>query len=196
MMMIMIMMMVIMIMIIWIMMMVFLTFYPHLLVVPFNRKLKVMHICGVAYSSSIFIALALVLAFTARRGNLIWYLWSEKYIHCSTAGPCIHCDHRDCRVRGEVGIIIIVDLCYYCHHSWFFSILQPRALSDYARNALLKTETGTVQCGARGLEVAIMIIVFTIVWGTGSNAISIAHDMDMLFCDNCINCDNDEGRGQ
>ena len=65
-------------------------------------------------------------------------------------------------------------------------------MSDYARNALLKTETGTVQCGARGLEVAIMIIVFTIVWGTGSNAISIAHDMDMLFCDNCINCDNDE----
>merc|ERR1712037_637980 len=48
----------------------------------------------------------------------------------STAGPCIHCDHRDCRVRGE-----------------------PRALSDYARNALLKTETGSVQCGARGLEV-------------------------------------------
>ena len=44
-----------------------------------------------------------------------------------------------------------------------------------------------------------MIIVFTIVWGTGSNAISIAHDMDMLFCDNCdncINCANDEGRGQ
>ena len=71
MMMIMIMMMVIMIMIIWIMMMVFLTFYPHLLVVPFNRKLKVMHICGVAYSSSIFIAVALVLAFTAQRGNII-----------------------------------------------------------------------------------------------------------------------------
>ena len=78
MMMIMIMMMVIMIMIIWIMMMVFLTFYPHLLVVPFNRKLKVMHICGVAYSSSIFIAVALVLAFTAWRGNIIWY-FNMKY---------------------------------------------------------------------------------------------------------------------
>jgi len=48
----------------------------------------------------------------------------------SSAGACIHCDHRDCRVRGE-----------------------PRGLGEYAQSALLKTETGAVQCGARGLEV-------------------------------------------
>ena len=37
-------------------------------------------------------------------------------------------------------------------------IIQPRALADYARSALLKTESGAVQCGARGLEVIISII--------------------------------------
>ena len=41
--------------------------------------------------------------------------------------------------------------------------LQPRGLGEYAQSALLKTETGAVQCGARGLEVMIvMVLVFYI----------------------------------
>ena len=42
-------------------------------------------------------------------------------------------------------------------------LLQPRGLEEYAQSALLKTETGAVQCGARGLEVMIvMVLVFYI----------------------------------
>ena len=43
---------------------------------------------------------------------------------------------------------------------------QPRGLGEYAQSALLKTETGAVQCGARGLEVMmvmpLMVLVFYI----------------------------------
>ena len=45
-------------------------------------------------------------------------------------------------------------------------LLQPRGLGEYAQSALLKTETGAVQCGARGLEVMmvmpLMVLVFYI----------------------------------
>ena len=49
---------------------------------------------------------------------------------------------------------------------WWINITissQPRGLGEYAQSALLKTETGAVQCGARGLEVMIvMVLVFYI----------------------------------
>ena len=46
------------------------------------------------------------------------------------------------------------------------NLFQSRGLGEYAQSALLKTETGAVQCGARGLEVMmvmpLMVLVFYI----------------------------------
>ena len=40
---------------------------------------------------------------------------------------------------------------------------QPRGLGEYAQSALLKTETGAVQCGARGLEVMMVMPMVVLV---------------------------------
>ena len=42
--------------------------------------------------------------------------------------------------------------------------LQPRGLGEYAQSALLKTETGAVQCGARGLEVIMVMPMVVLVF--------------------------------
>ena len=61
-------------------------------------------------------------------------------------------------IVGIIALSLKISIIMIRNISIITKIFQPRALVDYARSALLKTESGTVQCGARGLEVIISII--------------------------------------
>ena len=60
-------------------------------------------------------------------------------------------------IVGIVALSLKISIIMIRNISIITKIFQPRALADYARSALLKTESGAVQCGARGLEVMISI---------------------------------------
>ena len=62
----------------------------------------------------------------------------------SSAGPCVHCDHRECAVRGIA-----------------------RSLQEYAASVLVRSESGAVRCGERGLQVQNYDVSTTKVMGEG-----------------------------